>query len=90
MLFGGGFSLAVYLIFVLVSDGFGRSARVFSTLGLNPLFGYIYHTIVGAFVAQFIHGDSPLWQVMTAFGVYFAIVWATLRVLEWRNWIWKL
>lgn len=90
MLFGGGFSLAVYLLFVLVSDVWGFQLGVFRTLGKNPLFGYLYHSVIGALVGLAIADAAPLWQVMLAFSVYFAIVWATLRIMEWRNWYWRL
>lgn len=91
MLFGGGLCIATYLLFVLVSDVWGFQVGIFRTLGKNPLFGYVIHSVIAAVVASLLlKGDSPLYQILLAFGLYFAIIWATLRFMEYKNWYWRL
>lgn len=90
MVFGAGLSLGLYLLFVLISDAWGHQVGLFRTFGKNPLFGYVYHTFVSGFVGAWLVHDSPLWMIMLCFAIYFAIVWATLRFMEYKGWFWKL
>jgi peptidoglycan/LPS O-acetylase OafA/YrhL len=80
--FGAGFALAVYALFVLACDAGPLRLGVFRTLGTNALAGYILHDLVNAAVKPFAPKDSPLWYVLVAFGVSFAICYLFLSYLE--------
>jgi hypothetical protein len=80
--FGGGFSLVVYALFLLVCD-FGKlELGVFRTLGVNALAGYILHSLVDNAVSPFVPKDSPLWWIFTAFAFYLLVCYACLWHLE--------
>lgn len=80
--FSAGFSLLVYVLFVLLADVWSIRIGVFRTLGVNALAGYILHGMVSDAVSKFTPGDSPRWYVWTMFGVFFAICYLFLRHLE--------
>ncbi|MBI5760666.1 MAG: DUF1624 domain-containing protein [Planctomycetales bacterium] len=80
--FGAGFSLAVLALFVLACDRGPVRIGIFRTLGTNALVGYILHDLVNDAVKPFFPKDSPLWYVMTGFGVSLAICYLFLRSLE--------
>lgn len=90
MVFSAGFSVGVYLLFVLIADAWNIQFGVFRTLGKNPLFGYMYEDVVGFAVGPALTMDSSLAAVLFIFGVFFAIIWATLRFMEYKNWYWRL
>jgi predicted acyltransferase len=82
LVFGAGFSLAVYAIFVLASDVGRIQIGIFRTLGTNALAGYIIHGLVNDAVKPFGPRDSPLWYVLTGFFVSLAICYLFLRSME--------
>jgi predicted acyltransferase len=81
-LFSSGFSLAVYAIFVLLSDLAHWQLGIFRTFGQNALAAYILHEIVSNAVGSFAPNDSPLWWVTTTFAVYVGITYLFVRHLE--------
>jgi predicted acyltransferase len=80
--FGAGFSLAVYLLFVVACDWNGWQLGVLRTLGINALAGYIIHALVDEAISPLVPRDSPLWYVGLALAVYLAICYLFLRYLE--------
>jgi predicted acyltransferase len=82
LIFASGVSLAVYALFVVLSDGLGLTLGLFRTFGQNALAAYILHPMVGSAVKPYVPDDSPLWFAMAGFGVYFAICYLFIRYLE--------
>jgi hypothetical protein len=82
LVFGAGFSLAVYALFVLACDIGKFNLGIFRTLGTNALAGYIIHGLVNEAVKPFVPRDSPLWYVLTGFFVSLAICYLFLRAME--------
>lgn len=80
--FAAGFSLLVYAGFVWWSDLKGGKLSLFRVFGLNPLAGYILHSMVSDFVRPFAPGDSPMYWVVFAFALYFGITWLFLWGLD--------
>jgi predicted acyltransferase len=89
-LFGAGFSLAVYVLFVWLSDICGFEWGLFRTLGQNALAAYIIHGIVSDCIRPFVPKDSPLWYIAIGFLVFFAITWGILKYLEKRGYYLRL
>ena len=82
LMFGAGFALAVYALFVLACDVWPLRVGIFRTLGTNALAGYIIHDLVNAAIKPFAPKDSPLWFVFAACGVSLLICYLFLRSLE--------
>jgi predicted acyltransferase len=80
--FGAGFALAVLSLFVVACDRGPLRIGIFRTLGTNALVGYILHDLVNEAVKPFFPKDSPLWFVLTGFGMSLAICYLFLRSLE--------
>jgi hypothetical protein len=85
LVFGAGFSLAVYALFVLVCDVWGYRCGVFETFGVNALAGYIIHDLVGNTLGPFAVKDAPLWYALAQFGLFFLLCYVFLRYLEKRK-----
>jgi predicted acyltransferase len=81
-LFSSGFALAVYALFVLVSDLARWQIGFFRTLGTNALAAYILHELVGNAVDVFAPKDSPPGWVAACFAVYVGITYLFVRHLE--------
>ena len=81
-IFGAGFSLGVYLLFVAITDVLGVRLGVFRTFGKNPLAAYVLHGIVAGAVKPFVPNDVPLWYLALGFGIYFGINYLFVRYLE--------
>jgi hypothetical protein len=80
--FSTGFSLLVYVLFVLASDLGPVRLGVFRTLGRNALVGYVLHSMVAAAVKPYVPNDAPLWYVLAGFALYFGITYLFVRHLE--------
>jgi predicted acyltransferase len=85
LVFGAGFSLALYGLFVEACDVRGFRLGLLDTLGRNALVGYILHMLVDAAVKPYAPDDAPLLYVLFALGVYLGITWVFLRFLEKRG-----
>jgi predicted acyltransferase len=85
LIFGAGFSLAVYALFVLASDLHRLRVGVFETFGANALPGYIIHDLVGNTLGPFAPKDAPLWYALALFGLFFLLCYVFLRYLEKRK-----
>jgi predicted acyltransferase len=80
--FGAGFSLAVFVAFVWISDVGGLNLAVFRTFGRNALAAYVLHSMVGGAVRPFLPNDVPLWYLGLGFSIYFGINYLFVRYLE--------
>jgi predicted acyltransferase len=80
--FSAGLSLLVYALFVWWTDLKGKQWSVFRVFGLNPLAGYVLHSIIADAVKPFGPKDSPLYWVVLIFLVYFGITWLFLWGLD--------
>jgi predicted acyltransferase len=82
ILFATGFALAVYALFVALTDLGGLQIGLFRTLGQNALAAYIIHEFVGAAVHHFAPEDAPGWWVAASFVAFFGITYLFVRHLE--------
>ena len=82
MVFGAGFSLAVYVFFLAACDLANLTLGLFRTFGTNALAAYVIHTTVGQAVSPFVPHDSPLWYALFGFGVFIGIIYLFVRHLE--------
>jgi hypothetical protein len=80
--FSAGVSLAVYLLFLLMSDRWGWQFSLFRIFGQNALAAYIIHPMVASAVKPYLPNDAPLWYVAIGFSLYFAICTLLNRYLE--------
>jgi predicted acyltransferase len=80
--FGAGFSLAVYALFVALSDLGRLRIGLFRTFGRNALAAYILHDLVAGATKPYAPPDSPLGFALTAFAVYFGVTYLFVRHLE--------
>ncbi len=80
--FAAGFSLAVYVLFVVLSDRLGLELALFRIFGQNALAAYIIHPIVAGAIKPYVPRDAPGWYVTLAFVFFFAICCFFNRYLE--------
>ena len=82
LLFGAGFSLATYAVFVVLSDRLKWSWSVFGTLGGNALVAYILLGMLEDTFHKYTPKDSPLWFALSTWVIEISLCWAILRSLE--------
>jgi predicted acyltransferase len=82
ILFSSGFSLAVYTLFVLLSDVGGWEVGLFRTLGQNALAAYVIHEVVNKAVRFYAPDNSPMWWVLGSFAIYYGVTYLFVRSLE--------
>ncbi len=83
--FAAGFSLAVFALFYVVCDLWGRQWSVFRTFGTNALAAYVLHTMVAHAVKGFMPQDVPAWYMWVGCAAFMLITYQLLRVLEQNN-----
>jgi predicted acyltransferase len=83
--FAAGFSLAVYVLFYLVCDIYGRQLGLFRTFGMNALAAYILHMMVASAVKPFMPKDVPGWYMWAGCGLFMLITYVIVRSLEKQN-----
>jgi hypothetical protein len=74
--------MALYAVFIIVSDVGGLAIPLFRTLGTNALAAYAIHHAVETLEHQFVPKDSPAEVVAGALAVFFVITWMMIRFLE--------
>lgn len=82
ILFSIGFAMAVYSLFIIVSDLGSVEVPVFRTLGQNPLAAYIIHELTMECIKPVIPNDSPIGYIAPAFLFFFVITWGAIRYME--------
>jgi len=80
--FATGICLAVYAIFVILTDRLGMTLGLFRTFGTNALAAYILHGMVGSAVKPWVPKDVPGWYLAAGFAVYFGLNYLFIRNLE--------
>lgn len=80
--FAAGFSLAVYALFVILSDLGSLHIGLFRTFGRNALAAYVLHEMVAGAIKPYVPRDVPAWYATAALGLYFLITYALVRGLE--------
>ncbi len=82
LLFGAGFSLATYAVFVVFCDRLKWSWSVLATLGGNALVAYILLGMLEDTFHKYTPKDSPLWFALSTWVMEITLCWAILRSLE--------
>lgn len=82
LLFSAGFSMAIYALFVELTDIRGWRSSLFRTFGTNALTAYILHMMVARFLKPYVPGDAPLAFVLAAWLLFMAINTMIVRHLE--------
>ncbi|QDT50974.1 hypothetical protein Pan258_50570 [Symmachiella dynata] len=85
ILFATGVAIAIYALFILLSDINGMHIGVFRTFGMNPLAAYAIHHVVGHSMHNLAPNDSPLWYCWFITFVFMAINYLFVRHLEKHN-----
>jgi predicted acyltransferase len=92
ILFGTGWALTLYGLFIVACDLRGWQIGVFRTFGQNALAAYIIHHAVAAAILGegpsgrgLVPEDAPLWWSLVWFAVFFGVVYLFVRYLEKRG-----
>jgi hypothetical protein len=81
-IFAAGLSLALFNLFFLMNDFWGRQLPIFRTFGTNALIVYVLHGIVIDAVRPFVPKDAPIWYVLCAMVTFFVVSWVVVRHFE--------
>jgi predicted acyltransferase len=81
-IFAAGLSLALFNLFFLINDIWGRQWSLFRTFGTNALIVYVLHGIVIDAIRPFVPKDAPLWYLLGALVAFFIVSWVVVRHLE--------
>ena len=81
-LFGVGFSFALFGLFVLVCDVWGREWWLFRMFGQNPLAAYLLHYPIMHSIRAIVPKDAPLWWCLVGLAACFAILVLFVRFLD--------
>jgi predicted acyltransferase len=88
--FAAGFSLAVYALFIMVSDVARWRSGIFETFGKNALAAYIIHELVLRAFRPYTPPDAPIVFVFAVLAGFFLVCYLFLRHLEKHNLYLKL
>lgn len=88
--FSAGFSLAVLVFFIWLSDLRGIEIGVFRTLGQNALAGYILHGMTGEAIKPLVPLNAPAILATANFLLFFGLTYVIMRYLEKRKLYLKL
>ncbi len=81
-LFGVGFAFALFGMFVLVCDVWGRQWWLFRMFGQNPLAAYLLHYPIIHSIRAIVPKDAPLWWCLIGLAACFAILVLFVRYLD--------
>jgi hypothetical protein len=90
LLFGAGFSMALYALFVWACDARRFQLGIWRTLGTNALAGYVIHMVVGACFYPIVSRRASLWVALAGLAAFIAVCYAGVRLLERKGIYWKL
>ncbi len=82
LVFGAGFALTLYALFVWGCDVWGWRLALLETFGANALAAYIIHDMVGRTLHPYTPRDIPLWYALSAIALFFGLCYLFLRHLE--------
>jgi predicted acyltransferase len=82
LLFGAGFSLALYALFRILCDTRGWRLTLFSDLGSNALAAYVLHGLVMDALEHLAPRDSPAWWALSTGALHFGLIWWMVRWLN--------
>jgi len=85
ILFATGFAIAIYALFIVISDMFGMQVGVFRTFGLNPLAAYVLHSMIGHSLEAFTPGNAPWLYCWFITFVFMGTTYLFVRHLEKHN-----
>jgi predicted acyltransferase len=82
LIFGAGFSLALYALFIWACDIGPVRIGIFRTFGSNALAAYVIHPMVYGLIKPYTPKDAPLWYVLGAIALAIGICYLFIRYLE--------
>ena len=77
-----GFAIALYAIFILLSDLGSLHVGVFRTFGMNPLAAYVLHGMIGHSMHAFAPNNAPALYCWFITGIFIFITYVFVRHLE--------
>ncbi len=85
ILFATGVAIAIYALFVLLTDIAGLHVGVFRTFGMHPLAAYAIHHVVVPSMENLAPNNATLWYCWFITFVFMAINYLFVRHLEKHN-----
>lgn len=82
ILFATGVAIALYAIFILLSDLGSLHVGVFRTFGMNPLAAYVLHRMIGHSMHAFAPNNAPALYCWFITGIFMFITYVFVRHLE--------
>jgi predicted acyltransferase len=90
LMFGAGFSLALYALFVWACEVRRWQLGMWRTLGTNALAGYLIQAALGSLMEPFIPRHASLWLALGELVVFVAICYGCVWLLEKKNIYWRM
>ena len=81
-LFGVGYSLALFGLFVLICDVGGHELWLFRIFGQNPLAAYLLLYPIEKTIRALVPKDAPLWWCLVGLAACFAVLALFVRYLD--------
>jgi len=85
ILFTSGLAMALYALFIVLTDFGGVHVGVFRTFGMNPLAAYAIHEVVAVSMHNWVPSNSPQWYCWFITFVFMSINYLFVRHLEKHN-----
>lgn len=82
LVFSAGFSMAVYVLFLVACDLGGLQIGAFRTFGTNALAAYVLHPMVFTLVKPYVPRDAPLEFALAGTALALGICYLLIRSLE--------
>jgi hypothetical protein len=91
LMFGAGFSMALYALFVWTCDLRRRwQIGMWRTFGTNALAGYLIQAAAGHLINPLMPKDAPLWLALGGLALFVATCYGCVRLLEWKGIYWRM